>query len=30
MEFMGPNDQSPDAGKTLEKLVRPMVRKAGA
>ena len=27
MEFLGPNNQSPDAGKTLEKLVRPMVRK---
>ena len=30
MEFLGPNNQSPDAGKTLQKLVRPMVRKPGA
>jgi predicted PurR-regulated permease PerM len=29
MEFLGPNDQSPDAG-TLEKLVRPMVRKSAS
>lgn len=27
MEFLGPNNQSPDAGKTLGKLVRPMARK---
>ena len=30
MEFLGPNNQSPDAGKTLGKLVRPMVRKPGS
>ncbi len=30
MEFMGPNNQSPDAGKTLKKLVRPMVRMSGS
>jgi predicted PurR-regulated permease PerM len=30
MEFLGPNNPSPDAGNTLEKLVRPMVRKPGA
>jgi predicted PurR-regulated permease PerM len=30
MEFLGPDNQSPDAGKTLKKLVRPMVRKPGA
>jgi predicted PurR-regulated permease PerM len=30
MEFLGPNNQSPDAGKTLEKFVRPMVRKPGS
>ncbi len=30
MEFLGPNNQSPDAGKTLEMLVRPMVRKPGS
>ena len=29
MEFLGPNDQSPDAGKTLEKLVRPIIRASG-
>ncbi len=29
MEFLGPNNQSPDAGKTLRKLVRPMARKSG-
>jgi len=28
MEFLGPNNQSSDAGKALEKLVRPMVRKS--
>jgi predicted PurR-regulated permease PerM len=28
MEFLGPNNQSPDAGKTLQKLVRPMARKS--
>ena len=26
MEFLGPNDQSPDAGNALEKLVRPIIR----
>ena len=30
MEFLGPNNQSPDAGKTLRKLVRPMARKSGS
>jgi predicted PurR-regulated permease PerM len=30
MEFLGPNNQSSDAGNTLEKLVRPMVRKSGS
>jgi predicted PurR-regulated permease PerM len=29
MEFLGPNDQSPDAGKTLQKLVRPIIRASG-
>jgi predicted PurR-regulated permease PerM len=29
MEFLGPNDQSSDAGKTLEKLVRPIIRTSG-
>lgn len=29
MEFLGPNDQSPGAGKTLEKLVRPIIRASG-
>jgi predicted PurR-regulated permease PerM len=29
MEFLGPNDQSPDAGKTLRKLVRPIIRASG-
>jgi predicted PurR-regulated permease PerM len=29
MEFLGPNDQSPDAGKALEKLVRPIIRASG-
>jgi predicted PurR-regulated permease PerM len=26
MEFLGPNNQSPDAGNALEKLVRPIIR----
>ncbi|MGC2031074.1 MAG: AI-2E family transporter [Steroidobacteraceae bacterium] len=30
MEFLGPNNQSPDAGKALEKLVRPIIRASGA
>jgi predicted PurR-regulated permease PerM len=30
MEFMGPNNQSSDAGHALEKLVRPRARKSGA
>ncbi len=30
MEFLGPNNQSPDAGKALHKLVRPMARKSGS
>ncbi|MEP6883597.1 MAG: AI-2E family transporter [Gammaproteobacteria bacterium] len=28
MSFLGPNDQSPEAGNTLKKLVGPMVRKS--
>jgi predicted PurR-regulated permease PerM len=30
MEFLGPNNQSPDAGKALGKLVRPIIRASGA
>src|SRR5579863_358363 len=30
MEFLGPNNQSPDAGKALGILVRPMIRASGA
>jgi hypothetical protein len=30
MEFLGPNNQSPDAGKALGKLVRPIIRTSGA
>jgi predicted PurR-regulated permease PerM len=30
MEFLGPNNQSPDAGRALGKLVRPMIRASGA
>ncbi|MHB8475814.1 MAG: AI-2E family transporter [Steroidobacteraceae bacterium] len=30
MEFLGPNNQSADAGRALEKLVRPIVRTSGA
>lgn len=30
MEFLGPNNQSSDAGNALEKLVRPIIRKSGA
>jgi len=26
MEFLGPNNQAPDAGITLKKLVRPIIR----
>jgi predicted PurR-regulated permease PerM len=29
MEFLGPNDQSPDAGKAFQKLVRPIIRASG-
>ena len=30
MEFLGPNNQSPDAGKALGKLMRPIIRASGA
>jgi predicted PurR-regulated permease PerM len=30
MEFLGPNNQSPEAGRTLKKLVRPITRTSGA
>jgi predicted PurR-regulated permease PerM len=30
MEFLGPNNQSPDAGKGLGKLMRPIIRTSGA
>jgi predicted PurR-regulated permease PerM len=29
MEFLGPNNQSPDAGNALKKLVRPIIRTSG-